>query len=744
MPPDVRDTAREAAVVFLAFACLALLATWPLVLHLGRALPGDLGDPLFSSWLLGWDADRLRHGLRGFWDAPILYPSQHTVAFSEHMLGIAVFVAPVIWLTGNPILGYDVAFLLTFVLAGCGMYLLARELTGRRDAAFLAGLMFAWSPMRALHVSHLQVLAWGWMPIALWGLHRFLASWRPPRTKERSAKALAERADLAERRRHSLATLAVFAAAFTIQAFSNSYFIYYLTLASGFVLIYELAVSSAPSANRLRALGWLAAASALILLSLGAVAWAYVAVRQQYGFRRPYDDWSMFSANLRSYVSAPDTSRLWGVVLHGDEFPERQLFPGFVTLIAAAAALWPGQARRRLAVLYGTLAAAALILSLGPEPAAWSHRLLPSGPYVWLARIVPGMDGMRVPARLGVVVLLALCVLAALGVARLLEHLQPRTRTVTVVLLGAAIVAEGWAVPLRMAPFDARGRPADRAAYRWLAQQPQGSAIELPILEWAIAPTLTYQYATLSHGHPIVNGYSGYGSSLQEFLGGAASPLNDVDRIEDALHLLAAVGVRYVLVHPADFEDPHTGADTVAAIRASPALAAEEFRSDAVVAFRLKESVVLTAPAVPVGQRLRATDFRASASDSSDRLSLAFDRDVDTRWLTGRPQNGDEWITIAFDRTRDVSAIELQTASRSFGDYPRELQVESVGEDGNRMVLYRSPMLIPYGRTLAQSGSQPTLVVNLPANRTRTLTIRQTGRTRRWFWSIHELGIFER
>jgi len=341
-------------------------------------------------------------------------------------------------------------------------------------------------------------------------------------------------------------------------------------------------------------------------------------------------------------------------------------------------------------------------------------------------------------------VLLALCVLAALGVARLFAHLQPRTRTVTVVLLSAAIVAEGWAVPLRMAPFDARGRPADRAAYRWLAQQPQGSAIELPILEWAIAPTLTYQYATLSHAHPIVNGYSGYGSSLQEFLGGAASPLNDLDRMEDALHLLAAVGVRYVLVHPADYEDSHTGADTIAAIRANPALAAEDFRSDAVVAFRLKETGVLTAPAAPVGQLLRATDFRASASDSSDRLSLALDRDVDTRWLTGRPQNGDEWITIAFDRTRDVSAIELQTASRSFGDYPRELEVESVGEDGSRTVLYRSPMLIPYGRTLAQSGSQPALVVSLPGNHTRTLTIRQTGRTRRWFWSIHELGIYVR
>jgi hypothetical protein len=112
--------------------------------------------------------------------------------------------------------------------------------------------------------------------------------------------------------------------------------------------------------------------------------------------------------------------------------------------------------------------------------------------------------------------------------------------------------------------------------------------------------------------------------------------------------------------------------------------------------------------------------------------------------LTGRPQNGDEWISIEFDRTRDVSAIALQTASRSFGDYPRELQIESVGENGARTVLYRSPMLIPYGLTLAQSGSQPVLVVNLPGNRTRTLTIRQIGRTRRWFWSIHELGVYER
>jgi hypothetical protein len=169
----------------------------------------------------------------------------------------------------------------------------------------------------------------------------------------------------------------------------------------------------------------------------------------------------------------------------------------------------------------------------------------------------------------------------------------------------------------------------------------------------------------------------------------------------------------------------------------------EHFRSDDVVAFRLREADSL--PALPAGgHRLPSSAFHADASDAADRVPFLFDGDADTRWLTGRPQNGDEWIRIAFDRARDVSRIGLQTASRSFGDYPRELTVEGVGDDGARSVLYQGPMLVPYGRALAQGGAAPTIVVSLPSNRTRTLTIRQTGRTHRWFWAVHELALFER
>ena len=133
-----------------------------------------------------------------------------------------------------------------------------------------------------------------------------------------------------------------------------------------------------------------------------------------------------------------------------------------------------------------------------------------------------------------------------------------------------------------------------------------------------------------------------------------------------------------------------------------------------------------TRPTLPIGSRSPSTTM-ATRGGSRDGLRTA--------------TSGSRSTSI---RTRDVSAIELQTASRSFGDYPRELLIESTGEDGMRTALYRSPMLVPYGRALAQGQPQPSLVVNLPANRTRTLTIKQIGRTRRWFWSIHELGIFER
>jgi hypothetical protein len=71
------------------------------------------------------------------------FPYRHTLLYSDHLLGIAIFTAPIQWLTGNAVLAYNAAYLGSIVVAGCGQYLLARELTGRRDAALIAGVIYA-------------------------------------------------------------------------------------------------------------------------------------------------------------------------------------------------------------------------------------------------------------------------------------------------------------------------------------------------------------------------------------------------------------------------------------------------------------------------------------------------------------------------------------------------------------------------------------------------------------------------
>ena len=104
---------------------------------------------------------------------------------------------------------------------------------------------------------------------------------------------------------------------------------------------------------------------------------------------------------------------------------------------------------RPIALLYAGIGTAALVLTLGPEPTAWGQRLLSSGPYDWLLAVVPGLDGLRVPARMAVVVYLALAVLAAIGMVAVVTRLSQRLGVIVVVLVSAVLVAEGHRGPMR-------------------------------------------------------------------------------------------------------------------------------------------------------------------------------------------------------------------------------------------------------------------------------------------------------
>src|SRR5262249_33534266 len=95
-------------------------------------------------------------------------------------LGLAVFTTPLIWLTGNALLAYNVAFFVSFPLSGLAAYFLTFTIARRHELAFVAGLAFAFAPYRMAQFAHVQVMSPYWMPIALGALHRALEDdrWR--------------------------------------------------------------------------------------------------------------------------------------------------------------------------------------------------------------------------------------------------------------------------------------------------------------------------------------------------------------------------------------------------------------------------------------------------------------------------------------------------------------------------------------------------------------------------------------
>ena len=267
---------REGLAVVLAFTVAAAVANWPLIPRFSDSLPYGLGDPSLNAWILAWDADRFLHGLRGLWNAPFFHPNENTLAYSEHLLGIAIFTAPIQWLTGNQFAAYNTAFIGSFVLAGSGMYLLAAYLAGNRAAGAVCGVAFAFLAYRSHAVGHLQTLMYGWMPIALWGMHSYFQTGRR-------------------------APLAVFAAAFLIQGLSNGYYFYYFGIAVAIVAGVELI---AHVRSRPRILADLSVALAVMLIVISPVMSVYLDVREEQNQVRSRYEMITFSADARFYLSA--------------------------------------------------------------------------------------------------------------------------------------------------------------------------------------------------------------------------------------------------------------------------------------------------------------------------------------------------------------------------------------------------------------------------------------------------------
>src|SRR5262245_48320263 len=274
-------------------------------MSLTAAIASDPYDPALNATVLWWNAVHVPFS-SGWWNGLHFFPGDGITALTETLVGLSPIASPVYWTTGNPLTAYNVAFFLTWPLSAVAAYLLVQHLTGRRDAAFLAGLAYAFSPYRIAEVGHIQMLSSYWMPIVLLGLHLYL--------EQRRAR-----------------WLALFGSAWLLQSLANGYFMLF-----GAVLVALWIVWFASCRTTWRAIPAIVAAWTVASLPLVPVMLKYRAVHEHYGLRRELFEALYFSATPRSWLETPDRVLTWGGVLPDGK---DDLFPGATVLLLVLLAL---------------------------------------------------------------------------------------------------------------------------------------------------------------------------------------------------------------------------------------------------------------------------------------------------------------------------------------------------------------------------------------------------------------------
>jgi len=149
--------------------------------------------------------------------------------------------------------------------------------------------------------------------------------------------------------------------------------------------------------------------------------------------------------------------------------------------------------------------------------------------------------------------------------------------------------------------------------------------------------------------------------------------------------------------------------------------------------------------ATPAGTEIPQATFRLSASHNPGALAAVVDGNPATRWLSGAPQDGTEWIRVDFDRPRRPAFLRIAMDRRSYGDYPRRLEIEGT-TDGTTFtpLVTGQSVLVPFGLSLVELPVTPRIDLALPRVEVKALRLRQTGRTpRQWYWSVHEIQLWE-
>ena len=743
-----------------AYVLLTLVIGRDVLRHLSTGVASDAGDPLLTAAILHWNATHLPL-TDAWWQFPIFYPARDALAFSEHLLGISVIATPLEWLTGSPLVTYNIVTLLTYPLCALAMYALVFRLTRSAAGAFVAGLAFGFAPYRVAQLSHIQMLASFYAPLALLGLHAYVETGR---------------------RRW----LALYGAMWMLQGAANGYSLFFFSVLVGLWGLWFVIAR-----RRWRMAAEIVAATLIAVLPLAAVLLTYLRVHAFNGFVRSLDEIREFSADIAAVLCAPKTLSFWGW-LRVACGPEGVLFPGaavfalyvlgvvqvlgfrrhlgtvrpsprtlgvvalvaltvglvYAASVVAIALMGPVRLdagvlhlsitnmRKAAVIAIGALVVAAVLrpasprsgdwtatlgfyvvaavvtwlLALGPSPTLMQQPTGLAGPFSWLLRL-PGTDSLRVPARFWLMTVICLSVVAGMVVSELLTHRRRATTWVGLVVLSIAVFADGAVGAIGWDPA-----PAPLPNEAALAGK---HVMLVPLLQYFDIPS-TYRAAV--DGWQSVNGYSG-------FLPRHYFAVSEAIRAEDP-----AVFAPFQRYGPLEVIVPQDAPRLRALVEQQPGVV-EVARDRSYTQYHLPARPVANTEAR--GHKLTVSSL--SATCSSDTLRRAIDGNLKTAWLCR--QKNDEAFTIDLGRIETVGAVV--TALGDFTtEYPRHLVVETSADGTSWREAWSGSGLGPLVWSAMQAPTTLRVTMAFAPTAARFIRLRQTGRDPTYQWGIAELEVW--
>lgn len=745
-------TWSEIGVLYVA---VTIAYAWPLIGSIGTALPHDIGDPGLNAWILWWNAHAVPLTER-WWNAPIFHPVAGAFALSETLLSLSVVTTPLLLSGVGAVSAYNVAFLISFPLTALAAHALAHRLTGRHDAALIAGLAFGFNPYRASQMPHIQMLWAMWMPLALLALHRYLE----------------------QRRRRDLVIAGI---CWFLNGLTSGYFlVFFAVLVAVWMLWFARSFRD-----------WIAIGVTFTLASiaLAPILIGYAHYQSALGLSRSPDEISTFSADLTALAAASPTVWLpsrWTI----EPLPEGELYPGVTILVltvVTAAIFWrrlklrrwswfqivaavggvvvgvaaltaptagwqfhvagveisltrvtkalftalclltaaivfdhrmiAGWRRRSLFLFYAVAAFVMLLFALGPDGRAFGKIFFYQAPYSWLMAL-PGGHALRVPARFAVLMILCLSQAAALA----FSHLTPRgAHRLVVAGVLVLVLLDGWVLdfPLAQVPRNATLT---------------GSLdVNIPIVELPIddvfTDTATMLRAT-DHRHPLINGFSGYAPSHYGQLRQALA-----ERDPAVVTALQRFGSFVAVVDRS--RDPDEELSRF--VRDLPG-ARWLFRSPLGHAYELpavtRPPGDERAPRLPIAYVDANVNYRA--------LARMLDEDLTTRWLTDKPMlNGDQ-VIVVLPQPAELTRLEMDLGEWNL-DYPRRLRVELAEEGQNPVTVWEGGTAGAALLGALGDRVRTPVAIDLPpgtVGRRFTLTSLQGHEV--FYWSIAEIRAFGR